>query len=804
MSVYDNIPLELRLMKRWCFTGREQEPDPRMCKAPHMLVDGYMKPISTTTEYDHCLTFLQIESLLPMYPDRQVGYILVDGDGYTCIDLDVKDDSPIDLTSRHAALISQLDTYTEASTSGCGAHLWFKGEIDGVIKTTEMEVYSRERFIVCTGNVMYDRPVIFDQGVIDFFNANAAKTVDYTIIEDRPQVDLDQTILKRIAASDHSGKFKALKDGDWDTYTEILSGQRNGLVDFNPSDADAAFMTIVAFFTQNFAQCKRLWRDSALADLSKRYQGDEREMKRKAKNTGTEYKLNRVINLAIQRNAADAEFRAKETADGAEKAKAIVEQLQQVAQEPENFAINGANYGIERPESLAYPPGRLGELAEYFNLISIKPVLEFGILEALAVASGLFGRSYNVSGTGLNLYMMLIAASGTGKSAIAKNPEAFFNHYRNKYGIMDAANFVTTKKFTHENSLLKEVGRKSCFVHCQTEFGKTFRNMMTGGSVNGTNALTTVRECMTDLYSKSGHNDVVGGVGYTADDKTVEINHAVSLSFLGESVAEPFYESVTPDMFSDGFMSRFLITEYTGRIVYDNVNMDAVNMPPAMESYFEEAIKAIIMSLADINNVDVMPVGRSPEAGMWLADFARKCTDTANENMNNPVVSSLWTRCNLKVMKIASLLAVADNFRMPVITMEHVTWAFDFVMRHNELVLSLVHDGRIGNDESAKHSALRGTIQAYFTAKSFPKDGYGQKNAIYKMREKGIIPGSAILQRGRSLSCFRQQKGFKGAGEEINVITREFVDSAFLRKLTKEQAQTDWKTSAVLYQIIGG
>ena len=41
----------------------------------------------------------------------------------------------------------------------------------------------------------------------------------------------------------------------------------------------------------------------------------------------------------------------------------------------------------------------------------------------------------------------------------------------------------------------------------------------------------------------------------------------------------------------------------------------------------------------------------------------------------------MWNRAHLKVLKVASLLAVADNYIFPVINNDHATWAMKLVER---------------------------------------------------------------------------------------------------------------------------
>lgn len=799
----DNIPLELRLVNRWCLTGKATESDPGMCKAPFILRDGLWRPVSVTEDAHSLWDFETAKYYQNANPERGIGFVLVAGDGFTCVDLDTKDDSPISASERNWELVKEMQTYTEASQSGCGYHLWFKGEVSGALKTTEMEVYSRERFIICTGNVIVDAPMVYDQDVLAFFNDKIKeKDIDYSAV-DRPQKEHDDQILARIWESDHSGKFQALWRGDWDGYLAILHSQGINEMEFDPSRADSAFMGIVTFYTNNFEQCKRIWRASALADIAKRYRGDEKQMRAKRRNTGTNYKLNRAIGFAINRNAADAAKRAEAAALGERLSAQLMERLQDEPR-PKDYATT-IDTLPERYEAMKYPPGMMGELAKYYESISIKQIPEFAICEALATAAGLFGRVYNVSGTGLNTYLMVLASSGTGKSHLSRNPESLMTYLERQMGVMGANNFISTKRFTHENAMFQEFSTRTSFTQCLSEFGKIFKNMMSESGVGG--ALGTVREAMTDIYSKSGQFDRVGGLRYSSMEKCVDIPYAVSYSFLGESVPEPFYGALEAEAFTDGFMSRFLLVEYSGPIPYDTPVLD-YTPPTYLAEHLKNATLGVIRALQDPAHVPVVNVSFENECRNWAKDLSRFCTDKANEKGINHVEQSLWTRANLKVLKIAALLAVMDCPSAPVIRREHMEWAYMFVTNHNSTVLTACRNGQMSSsDRSSSREAeiLKAIIVDYYRDGSSIKscnayDG----NVVLKMRANRHIPWSYISRHAATRACFKAPQGsaYKNSDFVRNALN-ELLAWGVLVQVPQETVRQQYSFTGKVYQLVG-
>ena len=104
--------------------------------------------------------------------------------------------------------------------------------------------------------------------------------------------------------------------------------------------------------------------------------------------------------------------------------KAIVEQVKAAAAQASAAPAPVVSATIPSPpihhrlsasEELYFPPGVVGEIADYIYRSSVRPVPDVALAASIALCAGIVGRSYNVSGTGLNLYVILVAKSGVGK-----------------------------------------------------------------------------------------------------------------------------------------------------------------------------------------------------------------------------------------------------------------------------------------------------------------------------------------------------------------------------------------------------
>ena len=136
---WENIPAALRERKQWCLAGHDKRP---------LKADG--KAASSTdsntwTDFDTVCKAARVKGL-------GIGYMLHADDPFTCIDLDVKDATPEEHIERFNSIVKSFHSYTEYSRSGKGMHVWVEGKIGKGRKRDGVEVYSQERFIICTGD----------------------------------------------------------------------------------------------------------------------------------------------------------------------------------------------------------------------------------------------------------------------------------------------------------------------------------------------------------------------------------------------------------------------------------------------------------------------------------------------------------------------------------------------------------------------------------------------------------------------------------------------------------------------------
>lgn len=151
---WPNIPAPMRERPQWAIAVGDKQPrreDGRAASATD--------PTTWTTFERACAAAAKLGG--------HVGYMLAANDPFTIIDLDVKKDSDPAHIARCHRIVDEFASYTERSRSGLGFHIVVEAKIEAGRKRDGIEVYSRERFMICTGDVTANQPIAQRQGAVD-------------------------------------------------------------------------------------------------------------------------------------------------------------------------------------------------------------------------------------------------------------------------------------------------------------------------------------------------------------------------------------------------------------------------------------------------------------------------------------------------------------------------------------------------------------------------------------------------------------------------------------------------------------
>lgn len=771
--MYQNIPMELRGLPQWvCW--RHEVVEGRVTKVPY-TPDGTRKadvnrPGTWGTFEQACNTALG--------PTMEgIGLVLTDADPYTGIDIDDKQENPASEQERavQIQILDHFHSYTERSPGARwhdaegrergGYHILIRGRIDGGRDRNHVGVYSSQRYLTFTGDVVRNAPIEDFQQLLQ------------SLVDQMPgaaQVQLEQVDGTMDDAALHDMAVRAVNGAK---YEELCRGDWAAMGYPSQSEADFALLSIIAFYSRDNEQVRRLFRYSGLGKRDKATKDD------------------RYINAALKK------IRAKDPApaDYAALAETAARIRQQVAPPAPpaappalpapSPAPTPAPVATEAPvrapaRAALYPPGLVGELAQYIYSSSVRPTHEVAVLYSIAFLAGLVGRSYNISGTGLNQYLLLVAETGTGKEDGAKGIERLMAAIRPSVAMVDQ--FIGPGAFASGQALIRVLDERPCFLSMLGEFGLTLQAL---NDPRAPAAVIMLKRVLLDLYAKSGWNNVLRSTAYSDSDKNTKTIHAPAVSWVGDTTPSTLYDNISSADIADGLLPRVQILEYTGKRPKRNRN--AGHAPDA--ALTAKVADLVALALTTGNNHTCAAVQVAHEALGVLDAFDEECDDLMNASTHGGV-KQLWNRAHLKALKLAALLAVGCNPHQPAVTRELAEWAIAFTRAGTDAILRRFEDGDVGSGESKQSADLRRVFREYFE--------HSKKELVsYKVNPElqaaGVVPYAYLTVRCARLASFYRDR--MGAAGSLKRNLEQAVATESLSVVPAGEAMVKFKARQALY-----
>lgn len=456
-------------------------------------------------------------------------------------------------------------------------------------------------------------------------------------------------------------------------------------------------------------------------------------------------------------------------------------------QQPGQYLSGGnaadAAHSAPQPEQLPWPPGFAGQLANFIYQNSYLAIPEVAISATLGLLAGVCGRAFETpTGKDLALYIILVARSGVGKDGIHDGIPKLIN----LAAIPGAEHFIRQQDFASGPALHKALLMQPGFLNLQGEFGRKLKGMS-----NLNNApMQELRTVMTNAYAK----DFLEGKAYSSNEKSLLGVRWPALSFLGETTPGTFSESQTPDMMEDGFMSRFFIITYDGPRPSPNEARGLYEFEPEELAQWKALVARALPYQRTINTPDRIRVDWNNDAYDKLERFELECTNFINATEDESE-RQVWNRAHIKALKIASLLAVADNDVHPKMNLGHATWAITVVRRDIAAFLARKKNGDVGTDDHAREQKLLALAGRYI------RNGVADSYKIPKeIQQNGIIPRVYFQRSISKTSAFANHRA--GASLALDMTLRSLIDSGYLMEFPKEKLVTEYKYFGKCYRLL--
>lgn len=739
----------------WRYENRGTE---KLTKVPYSV---YGKLASINNLNDWC-GFDEALNALPKFDG--IGFVLTLVDPYCFIDFD-RSDKP-EIIQNQIALHSELDSYSEVSPGG-GLHIICKAAVPAGRRRDSIEIYSSSRFMTMTGKVYNAKEIAFRQSIIsDLWNSLEGTNANLAYsAHSVPELHSDLDIYNQASTASNGQKFLDLWNGDIDSY-------HYG----DHSRADFAIIDILAFYTQNREQISRLFLASRLGQRDKAKRIDYREtMITRAFDklipsvdiSGLSLEINNFVNENKFENL-DYAYRKHEPL---------------VVENDIQPALTVGTTSAEQNEVFQPPPGIVGEIADFIYKSAWKPVPQIATMGALGLMAGLAGRAYNASGSGLNLYLLLLAKTGRGKEAISKAYEKIFDAIMPLMPTI--GDFSGPADLASGQALLRYMSdhQTKSFVSVFGEFGPMLKRI-TSPTAIGADLMT--QKVMLDMYSKSGKSGKIMPTAYSDAERNTKVIYSPGFSFIAESAPQWFDDNVDLGMIATGLLPRFIIAEYDGIRVPSNESGPL--MQPG-QKLCQDIMAVATQAMTFFQQNVVMDIVFDGAALTKSRTLDKHCDDRIN-NSTSEIISELWNRAHLNTIRIAGLIAVGNNPYTPVIDCQCWNWAEKFVLYNIVKLEEKFSNGTVSvvdsDTEFAEVERVEMSIVEYITTDFEKVKSYGASKSMHSHK---IIPYTFFHRRLCKLKPFNKSR--VGPTNAIKRALQNLIDNGDIQEIAKPQAIKD-------------
>lgn len=745
--MFNNIPHELQALRQWLVWKLEDTDDGKPTKVPYNPRTGYL---ASTTDPTTWGTFAEACNMA-FNGYNGIGFVFTRNDPYCGIDLDSTDD--VEAFNRQLKIYEMMESYSERSPSGKGLHIIVKAALPHGRKRASIEIYSSERYFTFTGNVYRDAPIAERQLLTQRLWEEMGQGASTNYYQgDQYQKSFDDEVIEACRRAVNGDLFNDLFTGQWQHRYS------------SHSEADQALMNFLVFHTKFRPQIFRIFRMSALG---------QRDKAQRDKYLG--YTIDKAFDQTLPPIDIDGVFNQVKAAlaqEATQTAPPLVVSNQPVDTNTGARTYDGFNIDMWRTMP---PPGVLSQVTDFVFAQSPRPVREIALTAALGLLSGICGRAYNISGTGLNLYLMMLAPTGRGKEAMASG----INKIASAVAATDYPaiwEFIGPSDMASGTGLMRHLSERPtpCFVALTGEIGLRLQQM---SNAKANAADITLRRVLLDLYNKSGAGQVIRPSVYADKKNNVEMINSPAFTWLGESTPAEFYRSLEEGQITSGLLPRFTIVEYDGLRVTPNEHHDKAYPPSTLVA----GVRAIAdTALKAMHAGQVINVGMTDLATDWSRQFNTYCDDKINNMEDSPLVN-LWNRAHFKVLRIAALLAVAHNYHAPLVDHHMIEWAASLVLTDVLTLIGKFESGVVGeaeNSDAEQVDAFKHNIRNIVRA-----EPGSLRTLSYEMHSAYIIPYRVMQQRLTNIQAFKKDR--KGGGLDRVIAT--LIKGGVLSELPHQQ-----------------
>lgn len=304
------------------------------------------------------------------------------------------------------------------------------------------------------------------------------------------------------------------------------------------------------------------------------------------------------------------------------------------------------------------PPGVAGDIAKFvFNTLE-RQIPEVAILATLGILAGVCGKAFEVGGYGLNIRTVFIADDCVAEDALERGIGSIISAVSKSYP--EITHFVDFTEYPNGSALSKSLASGPSFLNVVGDICST----LVGMTMSKNDRMVSLRETMQ-------HPDKTTCSGY---------------SLIVRTTPGSFFKSLAPLVLEREFIHSFMMVEAPRVRPPANENTDH----PIPDFLREHVVNLCQISIGNRACHTTTSIKVDAEASQFLDMFDSHCNSEINGS-DDEVLRLIWDGAHGKTLRVAALLAIADDCMLPIVKLQHAEWARGFVLsgigfmsRHNK------------------------------------------------------------------------------------------------------------------------
>jgi hypothetical protein len=399
--------------------------------------------------------------------------------------------------------------------------------------------------------------------------------------------------------------------------------------------------------------------------------------------------------------------------------------------------------------------------------------------------AGILGRSYNVLGTGLNLYVALLADSGVGKANLKNSINTAL--------MVDCAmeggvSFKGASRFTGPKPLFEMLLAGLSRVCVLEESG-----LMSESTAGDQKGLSRV---MLDIYSSSGKGEYAGGENYSKQEQNVPVIPSPALTIAHVSTPLSYLRALKA---KDAAVSGDIARVWMMRSMRDKAPLNIsrrTNFSEPVIARIKEMVKKCAPQQStesgDVTDVDISYIDIRKDSDWWTAEENKYKHD--GDNLRRAITS----RAFVKIMKISAISSIFNGHMG--IDLEDYKWATSAI--HGEI--TMIEEALSYGSSDDMMIIVRGVVMPAVSKILGNKFADKRKCPPKVLHGKGIFTGTNISQTLRNNEVIKRMNDDperpnprSGLEKIIAYMTR----NGLLTTLAENQLQTMGTKVKVAYKV---